>query len=101
MRNSSSKDLGNPFFEGWMPLRRACRATLPLLLAGLFLAALPVVALAQPTATAAPEAAPAAEAPAKPPVEDLSRPMGPPDPFNRGTPRGSMYGFLSAARKDD
>jgi MscS family membrane protein len=33
--------------------------------------------------------------------EDFSKPMGPPDPFNRGTPRGSMYGFLSAARKGD
>ena len=27
--------------------------------------------------------------------------MGPPDPFNRGTPRGSMYGFLAAARAED
>jgi MscS family membrane protein len=35
------------------------------------------------------------------PVEDFSRPMGPPDPFNRGTPRGSMYGYLSAARARD
>ena len=34
-------------------------------------------------------------------AEDLSRPMGPPDPFNRGTPRGSMYGFLSATREGD
>ncbi len=33
------------------------------------------------------------------PVEDFAKPMGPPDPFNRGTPRGSMYGFLAAARK--
>ncbi|MBW2498249.1 MAG: mechanosensitive ion channel family protein, partial [Deltaproteobacteria bacterium] len=35
------------------------------------------------------------------PVEDFSRPMGPPDPFNRGTPRGSMYGYLTAARARD
>jgi len=35
------------------------------------------------------------------PVADFSKPMGPPDPFNRGTPRGSMYGYLSAARKGD
>jgi MscS family membrane protein len=32
------------------------------------------------------------------PVEDFSKPMGPPDPFNRGTPRGSMHGFLTASR---
>jgi len=36
--------------------------------------------------------------PDKPSVADFSKPMGPPDPFNRGTPRGSMYGFLTAAR---
>jgi MscS family membrane protein len=24
--------------------------------------------------------------------------MGPQDPFNRGTPRGSMHGFLTASR---
>ena len=41
---------------------------------------------------------PAAETP---PVEDYAKPMGPPDPFNRGTPRGSMYGFLNAARTRD
>jgi MscS family membrane protein len=38
-----------------------------------------------------------AEKPA--PVQDFSKPMGPPDPLNRGTPRGSMYGFLNNARK--
>jgi MscS family membrane protein len=27
--------------------------------------------------------------------------MGPPDPFNRGTPRGSMHGFLTASRARD
>ena len=37
----------------------------------------------------------------RPLVEDFGKPMGPQDPFNRGTPRGSMYGYLSAARKGD
>ena len=46
-------------------------------------------ARAQAPEEAAPEAPPAEAA--KPVEEDLSRPMGPPDPFNRGTPRGSMY----------
>jgi MscS family membrane protein len=36
-----------------------------------------------------------------PPEEDFSKPMGPPDPFNRGTPRGSVYGYLTAARGGD
>ncbi|MDJ0853091.1 MAG: mechanosensitive ion channel family protein [Myxococcota bacterium] len=45
-----------------------------------------------------PEVAPPPPAPV---VEDFSRPMGPPDPFNRGTPRGSMYGYLAAARARD
>jgi MscS family membrane protein len=48
----------------------------------------------------APEEAPVA-APGQPAVEDFSKPMGPNDPFNRGTPRGSMYGFLVAAREGD
>jgi len=34
-------------------------------------------------------------------VEDFSKPMGPPDPFNRGTPRGSMFGFIAASRAGD
>jgi MscS family membrane protein len=34
-------------------------------------------------------------------AEDFSKPMGPPDPFNRGTPRGSMYGYIVAARAGD
>ena len=55
-------------------------------------------ARAQAPEEAAPEPPAIAE---KPAVEDLSRPMGPPDPFNRGTPRGSMYGFLSASREGD
>jgi MscS family membrane protein len=33
--------------------------------------------------------------------QDLAKPMGPPDPFNRGTPRGSVYGFALACRKGD
>lgn len=45
-----------------------------------------------------PPAAPTAEEPAK---EDFSKAMGPPDPFNRGTPRGSMYGFIVACRAGD
>ena len=72
--------------------------TLALLAIGLALAELPVAALAQQPESASPEAATAPEPPTTPPVEDFSQPMGPPDPFNRGTPRGSMYGFLSAAR---
>ena len=47
----------------------------------------------------APESA--VETVAKPPVEDFSRPMGPADELNRGTPRGSMYGFIVACRKGD
>ena len=48
-------------------------------------------------AQASEDAAPQPE----PAVQDFSKPMGPPDPFNRGTPRGSMYGFLTAARARD
>jgi hypothetical protein len=55
-------------------------------------------ASAQVTQEAAPETAPA---PTKLSVEDFSKPMGPPDPFNRGTPRDSMYGFLAADRKGE
>ncbi len=51
------------------------------------------------------EPAPAEEAPAAAPTEpseeDYGRPMGPSDPFNRGTPQGSMYGFITAARAGD
>jgi MscS family membrane protein len=50
------------------------------------------VARAQTPEEATPQPAPAA---------DFSKPMGPPDPLNRGTPRGSMYGFLTAAREGD
>ncbi len=59
------------------------------------------VARAQTEATS-PDAAPTAEAPADAPkpasVDDFGKPMGPVDPFNRGTPRGSMYGFLKRTR---
>ena len=50
-------------------------------------------------APAAPEAAPVAEAPAGPP--DYGKPMGPRDDYNRGTPRGSVYGFEQAAKEGD
>jgi MscS family membrane protein len=47
-----------------------------------------------------------AAAPPTPPAkelveEDLAKPMGPPDPFNRGTPRGAVYGYALACRKGD
>jgi len=69
-----------------------------LVLAMLLAAGLASNASAQTPEEAVPEPPATAE---KPPAEDLSRPMGPPDPFNRGTPRGSMYGFLSATREGD
>jgi MscS family membrane protein len=47
------------------------------------------------------EAPPNEPAPAQLPVGDFSKPMGPPDKFNRGTPRGSMYGFITASRRGD
>jgi MscS family membrane protein len=43
----------------------------------------------------------AAERPKTAAVENFAKPMGPPDAYNRGTPRGSIYGFLSAARNHD
>jgi MscS family membrane protein len=49
----------------------------------------------------------AEEEPSPPPAtatvaeEDFAMPMGPPDPYNRGTPRGSMYGYIVACRKGD
>ncbi len=52
----------------------------------------------------APAEAPAAAQepePATPSEEDFGRPMGPSDPFNRGTPRGSMYGFITSTRDGD
>jgi len=44
-----------------------------------------------------PAAQPTPEA-EKPAVEDFAKPMGLPDPFNRGTPRGAVYGFALACR---
>jgi MscS family membrane protein len=55
-------------------------------------------ASAQPEEPAATAQAPA-EASSKPP--EASQPMGPPDPLNRGTPRGAASGFLQAARDGD
>jgi MscS family membrane protein len=65
---------------------------------GLVLLLSPVVtsnALAQSQDAPPPPATEQQEAP------DFSKPMGPPDPFNRGTPRGSMYAYLKAARDGD
>jgi MscS family membrane protein len=45
--------------------------------------------------------APAAETGEQAPVEDFAKPMGPADELNRGTPRGSMYGFIVACRDGD
>lgn len=36
-----------------------------------------------------------------PSAEDFLKPMGPADPFNRGTPRGSLYGFVTACNSGD
>ena len=44
---------------------------------------------------------PSDDAPSKKAAEDLSKPTGPADPFNRGTPRGAMHGFLMSARARD
>jgi hypothetical protein len=62
-----------------------------------------LVALVGWLASTGAAAADEAEAPAEPPasVEDFSKPMGPPDPYNRGTPRGSVYGYISACRAGD
>jgi MscS family membrane protein len=78
-------------------------------LRGLALAALVMLAPgelraqnAEPSATPqAEQTAPAAEKPAPLSKDELSKPMGPPDPLNRGTPRGSMYGFITAGRSGD
>lgn len=47
------------------------------------------------------EAPPAAVAPEKPQPADYAKPMGPEDSFNRGTPRGAVYGFQQAAAAGD
>jgi MscS family membrane protein len=48
-----------------------------------------------------PEVVEAGEEAAEDEEVDYSKPAGPPDPFNRGTPRGSMNGYLVAARDGD
>jgi MscS family membrane protein len=59
---------------------------------------LPVTALAD-EAQPAPATARATETAPEP--EDPGAPMGPHDPFNRGTPRGTAYGFAVACRESD
>jgi MscS family membrane protein len=60
----------------------------------------PSTAPPAPTTRPAPATAPA---PAATPLtdEELAKPMGPADPFNRGTPRGAAYGFARATRDGD
>jgi MscS family membrane protein len=48
-----------------------------------------------------PAATPPSAAAEKLTEEDLAKPMGPPDAFNRGTPRGTVYGFVIACRHSD
>jgi MscS family membrane protein len=66
---------------------------------------LPDTARAQTADQAPAQSAPTVEVPKQPgeklTVEDFSKPMGPYDEFNRGTPRGSMYGFIVSARKGE
>ena len=77
------------------------RRRLALLLPILLLLAMPTAAPAQDE-EAAEETAPAEEAEATlAEAQDFSKPMGPPDPLNRGTPRGSIYGFAQAAFEGD
>ncbi len=64
------------------------------------LATLALLAWGGPASAQGPATSPTPEAALARP-EDPSRPMGPPDPLNRGTPRGSMYGFIQATRSDD
>ncbi len=85
---------------GWAT-HRACAVLAMGLVVGLG-GALPAHGQEAPKPDAPPEPAAEAPAPEAPPsAEDLSRPMGPSDPFNRGTPRGSVYGYLVAARMGD
>jgi MscS family membrane protein len=60
---------------------------------------------AAPSAQAEPEAAAGqpAEKPAEPKKKevDYAKPMGPADDLNRGTPQGSMYGYIVASRAGD
>jgi len=53
------------------------------------------------SSVAAQDTPPATPAPPPPAGEELSDLAGPPDRYNRGTPRGSVSGFISACRKGD
>lgn len=84
-------------------LRRArgpvpCAATVVLLLVAVGSTAA-WSADAAPEAPAAPATATAETEAAEP--DELGAPMGPDDPFNRGTPRGTVYGFVMACRDSD
>ena len=79
-------------------LRPTVRAALPLAAAMLLALMLEIDARGQTPEQAEGQPVPAAVALEE---EDLAKPMGPPDPFNRGTPRGSVYGFAVACRKGD
>jgi len=75
--------------------------TLIFLLVGCMITAIAGSTVDSVFAAAAQEPSQEEPAPEKLPVEDFSKPMGPPDTFNRGTPRGTMYGFIVACRKGD
>jgi MscS family membrane protein len=62
-------------------------------------AAAPGAAPAEAPAAAAQTPAPASAEPEQ--ETDYSLPMGPEDSYNRGTPRGSVYGFAKAAAAGD
>jgi len=72
-----------------------------LLLASVLGVAAPAQASGEARETADTPTSPLEALAAKPDVEDFSKPMGPPDPLNRGTPRGSVFGYLAAARSGD
>ena len=71
----------------------------PILVTPTRLLALAILLAAASAAAQEAEAPPAPVEEAKPVEADFSKPMGPPDPYNRGTPRGSMYGFLMSAAR--
>ncbi|MGH0038556.1 MAG: mechanosensitive ion channel family protein [Myxococcota bacterium] len=79
-----------------LPLRRVAAHLAALGGAVLALGAVPVHA--QPAGAPSEAVEPQATGPAE---ADFSKPLGPPDPLNRGTPRGSMYGYIVAARNGD
>jgi MscS family membrane protein len=74
------------------------RSSLASMMAIVLMALVGSDASAQSDVEATAQAAPAAEMLS---VEDFAKPMGPADPLNRGTPRGSLYGFFVACRKGD